>query len=131
MSKQSCKIELDWFNPVLNPNKKTQLNPKTGRRKAIHWSVRARAKKIQRADTTWLALAAGKPSERDIYELNVMFYPPCKRGRDIDNCMAALKSAFDGIADAWGVNDKNFRYPNPDFGEVVEGGKITIEVMAV
>jgi len=39
----------------------------------------------------------------------VDYYPPDKRNRDWDNIIASSKAAFDGLADALGVNDKRFR----------------------
>lgn len=112
----SVEIELDWFNKVLNPNSRA------------HWRPVAKAKKSQRRDAYYLAKAAGTPPMQELYQLNIIFHPPCKRPRDLDNCMAAIKGALDGIADAWGVDDKTFRFPNPDFGEVVKGGKVFIKI---
>jgi len=110
------KLELDWFNKVLNPNSRS------------HWRPIAKAKKKQRSDAFYLAKEVGTPPKQELYELNIIFHPPCKRSRDLDNCMAGIKGALDGIADAWGVNDKNFRFPNPDFGEVIKNGKIIIQL---
>ncbi|TGE04648.1 RusA family crossover junction endodeoxyribonuclease [Hymenobacter fodinae] len=40
--------------------------------------------------------------------LCVTFYPPNNRW-DFDAQVSACKALFDGIADAWGVNDRRFR----------------------
>lgn len=40
---------------------------------------------------------------------------------DRDNCIAAMKSSFDGIADALGVNDRLFLSPKVVFSEPREG----------
>ena len=40
---------------------------------------------------------------------------------DRDNCIAAMKSSFDGIADALGVNDRLFLSPTVVFSEPREG----------
>ena len=110
------EIELPWYNPKLNPNKRP------------HWAVKAKLKKKQRADAYYIAKAAGNPPVYDMYNLKITFHPPGDYGYDIDNSIASIKGAIDGIADAWGVNDKNFRYDGSDFGEVVENGKIIIEI---
>jgi len=108
-------VEIPWFNKVLNPNNRA------------HWSIVAKARKKQRSDAYFLAY--GNTLEKaDSYPLEITFHPPDKRPRDRDNCLAAIKSALDGIADAWGVDDKNFHFPNPDFGKVVKNGKIIIEL---
>lgn len=107
-------ITLDWFDAILSPNIK------------MHWGKKRKANAWQR----FLAKNAArgtKPPEAESYPLRITFYPPNKRGRDLDNCIAAIKSALDGIAEAWGVNDKQFRPIHADFGEVFKGGKITIE----
>jgi crossover junction endodeoxyribonuclease RusA len=51
---------------------------------------------------------AGIPWEGDIH-LWIDFYPPDRRQRDDDNMIAAFKSGRDGLAQAFGVNDKRFR----------------------
>ena len=110
------ELELPWFNKNLNPNEKAS-------KMAIY-----RHRKKQKNDAFWIAKQAGTPSVRDTYQLQVLFCPPISRHRDIDNCMAACKGMFDGIALAWGVNDKDFRFPNPDFGDVIKHGKVLITI---
>jgi crossover junction endodeoxyribonuclease RusA len=107
-------LVMPWFDKVLNPNNK------------VHWAVKAKAAKKQKKDAWLVALAEKKPPLQDLYFLDVMFYPPDNRIRDLDNCMAACKGMFDGIAQAWGVNDSKFRFPNPDFGVVVKYGQIVV-----
>lgn len=40
--------------------------------------------------------------------LAVTFYPPVTRERDRDNLIASFKAHQDGIADALGIDDRNF-----------------------
>lgn len=40
--------------------------------------------------------------------INLTFHPATKRAFDLDNALAASKSAIDGIAQALGINDKQF-----------------------
>ena len=65
---------------------------------------------------------------QETYALSIIFYPPDGRHRDLDNCLSSCKSFLDGIADAWHVNDKQFRPITIDFGDVKAPGKISIEV---
>lgn len=58
--------------------------------------------------------------------LAVTFHPPGRYGYDEDGLMSRCKAIFDGIADAIGVNDRNFRYPEPTIAEPVKGGKVII-----
>lgn len=106
--------ELPWPDKVLNPNSRK------------HWTIVAKAKKSYRTLSKYMA--GTPPVVTDKIMLDIIFYPPCNRHRDLDNCMAMMKSALDGLADAWGVNDKAFR-PRPDWGEVVKGGKVEIMIV--
>jgi crossover junction endodeoxyribonuclease RusA len=47
---------------------------------------------------------------------------------DADNCIAACKSYLDGIADAIGVNDRDFAAPLVSWGHRTKHGGFVIEV---
>lgn len=107
-------IELPW------PPKELRANTRKDRR----YSTSVRAK--YRSDCMYLAL--GKcPEYTDTIPLNIIFHPPSKRHMDLDNCLSSIKYGLDGVADAWGVNDKIFRPITIDFGEPVKHGKVIIE----
>ncbi len=108
------KLILPWFNKFLNPNNK------------VHWAVKAKLRAKQRSDAYWIALEAPKPPKADKYNLEIIFYPPDERHRDIDNCLSACKGFLDGVAMAWKVNDKQFRFKDLDFGNVIKNGAIVI-----
>jgi hypothetical protein len=60
-------------------------------------------------------------------EFRVMFYPPCKRARDLMNTIGACKALIDGLQDAWGIDDNKFRIHWPVvYSEPVKGGKVVI-----
>jgi len=109
-------LKLPWLNPILSPNKR------------LHWAEKNAAKNKAKNDAYILALSH-KPPRADTYHLKIIFHPPDKRSRDLDNCLANIKGEVDSIAQAWGVNDKQFRPITIDFGEVVKGGEITVEVL--
>lgn len=90
-------ITLPWPAKELSPNWRG------------YWSVRAKAVKAYRKAAGWATVASKDRVEGDgpIY-LHVYFYPPDDRRRDGTNMLASLKAAFDGIADALGVNDIRF-----------------------
>lgn len=41
--------------------------------------------------------------------LDIMFYKPDKRRRDLDNCLSAFKAGLDGISLAVGIDDSKFK----------------------
>lgn len=110
-------VILPWFDTILSPNYRA------------HWGKKNKPRKVQRELGYYLALEAGCPPEQDTYHLSIIFYPPDDRHRDLDNCLASIKAALDGIADAWHVNDKQFRPITIDFGDVKAPSKISIEVL--
>ena len=76
----------------------------------VHWSIKSKATKNMRRAAHLLTLEAGWRGvewEGDIL-ISVIFFPPDKRARDIDNMFSSSKAIFDGLADALGVNDKRF-----------------------
>ena len=108
-------MELPWFNPILSPNSRA------------HWKAKQTPKNLQKNDARLVARSYTPPVS-DTYHLKIVFHPPTNAHRDLDNCLASIKAALDGIAEAWQVNDKQFRPITIDFGEKVKGGKIVITV---
>lgn len=94
------ELTLPWPPKDLSPNAR------------VHWSRRSKAAKAYRHACYMLAIQggakAGIPWEGDIH-VWIDFYPPDRRHRDDDNMIAAFKSGRDGIAQAFGVDDKRFR----------------------
>lgn len=95
----SDRLSLPWPPKELSPNYRG------------HWGPVASAKKKYRFAVRILALQQPIPFIEDIVEdapifLEVEFYPPDNRPRDLDNMIASFKAGQDGLADAWKVNDK-------------------------
>jgi len=110
------KIELPWLDPRLSPNKGT------------HWGKKSKLKKIRKNNAFWFAKEQKTPTVRDKYHLSIVFHPPGNYGYDADNALATIKAEVDGIALAWGVNDKHFIYDHISIGDTHKGGKIIIEL---
>ena len=113
-------ITLPWFAKELSPNVK------------VHWAKRGKAAKSARKHAFLATRLAGytKLSTVDANSpkvLSIVFYPPSKRG-DLDNMLASVKNYNDGIADALGINDRNFAY-RIRRAEVFRGGKIEVEIL--
>jgi hypothetical protein len=60
--------------------------------------------------------------------LIVCYYPKTAHALDMDNCIAASKAYFDGIAQALGVNDSRFVI-SPHIAEPVKNGRITVQIV--
>ena len=109
---------LPWPPSVLNPNVRK------------HWRKHAAAKKAFRAACAWTARSqgvGGLTTER--VALRLVFVPPDRRRRDLDNLIASMKAGLDGLADALGIDDSRFRLA----AELVEdgsvGGFVRVEVV--
>lgn len=116
--RSSVRVELPWPDKRLSPNSRT------------HWRPKSEAAYAARNAAMYLCLQAigtqgYTPNPRP--SVSVVFHPPTRARRDLDNCIASLKSAADGIADALCVDDSNFRM-SYQFGEVVKCGRVVVEI---
>jgi len=111
------KITLSWPPKQLSPNAR------------LHWAQKARVAKKYRADCYMLTKQASvELPKTDKLHLFVDFYMPDKRRRDQDNMEASMKSAYDGIAEALGVNDSRFVIHPFLRDEIIKGGMVTITI---
>lgn len=111
-------LSLPWPHSKLNPNR------------IVHYHVRAKIKAAYKSDCYLIAKAAsfGHKFLDGKITVEMIFHAPDKRGRDLDNLLSSMKSGLDGIALAFGVNDKNFRPVTIDFADsVFKGGKVEIK----
>lgn len=112
----SLIVNLPWPPSILSPNGRPG-----------HWGQKARVTKETRKKAAEAAWNQGVDPVRGTGRLaSVTFHPPNGR-HDKDNCVSHCKATFDGLADAMGVNDRNF---DPDFimGEPVKGGAVVVEI---
>lgn len=79
-----------------------------------HWAKTADIKAKALADAYAITYQAVSKYRGEWYSLTgdiplqITFFPPDKRHRDLDNMLAACKSLLDGMATALTVNDKQF-----------------------
>lgn len=116
------KIELKFPDSELFPN----------RAKGRHWAATYEHKTRERHEAYILTKQAKNKAKwewnQKPLEIHLTFEMPDKRHRDIDNCLAASKSALDGVAEALGVDDKFFN-PICIFREQGEKpGKLIVEI---
>lgn len=109
------QFTLPWPPKELSPN---------GRR---HWSALASAKKRYRAACALTALSQGAmPMQAEKLVLRVVFVPPNRQRRDLDNCISSMKAGFDGLADVLKVDDSRWKLSFEMAGEV--GGLVRVTV---
>ena len=104
------RVELPWPYKGLSPNDRPNKFEKARIVKKYRFHCKMLANRIERGN-----------------QLTVTFRPPNNQWDD-DNMIAAFKSGRDGIADAMGIDDRNFviayRYENP-----VKHGAVIVEVI--
>ena len=111
----SLTVRLPWPPFELSPN---------GR---VHWAVKSKRTKVYRHDAMLLARCAkGSLLPDQDYIVLGTALPPNKNRRDRDNVQAAIKSGFDGVAQAYKVDDSRF-HPFTMLGEARKGGDILLE----
>lgn len=110
------RIELPWPDSRLSSNAR------------VHHMTRHRLAKAQRVRAGWLALETPVtlPGAGDI-AMRITFMPPSRR-IDRQNMPHLIKSAIDGLADGWKVNDRRF-VPEYVYADPVRGGRVVVEVL--
>lgn len=107
------RFTLPWPPKNLSPNARA------------HYMAKARSVRKYRGEA---ALVVGSRLEAFVAPLvSIVFRPPDKRRRDLDNCLASFKAGLDGIADALGVNDNKFTL-KLEMGSPVKGGDIEVQI---
>lgn len=88
----------------------------------------AKAKKAYRTACAWQALSQGaSPMKNGPVFVFITFYPRTRNWPDWDNCIASFKAGLDGIVDAIGVDDSQFRIGFEVKREVGGMVKVTLE----
>lgn len=92
-------MTLPWPHKALSPNARG------------HWAERAAAARKARRNAWGIALAAGvKRTKAEAVRITYTFHPPRAGRFDMDNALARMKPATDGISDALGVDDSRFAF---------------------
>lgn len=116
-SPTGLKLMLPWPDPVLNPNQRK------------HWAVKKDAKRAAKQTAFAITYNTGvKLDPEKNYQVDLIFCPPNRSIRDLDNLQTSMKAALDGMCRALGIDDKMIR-PVPDWGPVVQGGKVEITIV--
>ena len=111
------ELTLPWPPTSLSPNQRQ------------HYRVLARAKKAYRAACSWSAIEQGiEKIDAQKLCVSLTFVPPSKRGYDLDNLLARMKSGLDGLADVLGVDDKHWRLIIEKADDKHIGGMVKVRV---
>ena len=113
------KIILPW------PDRKLMPNRKNGR----SWMSSQKAKEDARIAGRNAVIEQGQLWQTELagsIKIGLIFCPPDKRRRDLDNLFSSMKHTLDGVASALGVDDSQFRPVLLDFGDVVKGGQVVM-----
>lgn len=113
----SASLFLPWPDRKLSPNARN------------HWAALAKAKKQAKKDAYNATLAAGIgkiPAET--LSVRYSFFPPSRRAYDLDNLIASMKAAADGIALAVGVDDSKWNIAISPRGPVERNGMVKVEI---
>ena len=116
---ETLTITLPWPDPALSPNSRDRW----GKIKAVS---------IARNYAYLLACEQPEYIGAGVPLMVVMqFNPPDNKHRDLDNMIAMMKSAVDGICLAKGCNDHQIQEIRAVRLAVVQGGRVTIGVREV
>lgn len=109
-------IELSYPSPLLSPNARAHWRKVNDARQAQHDEAYIAA----RQETEWIG---------ETYQVHatLTFHPPDSRRRDLDNMLASMKGALDGIAAALGVDDSVFTLTLKR-GSPRKGGAVSVTV---
>lgn len=119
----SITLELPFPDSHLMPNAARRLD----------WRAKAAYAQTARGTAKYEAYNAkprydfALPKEQRL-ALTLRFYPPNRKDRDLDNLLAAMKPSLDGICDSLEIDDKMFCPIVLEWGEIVKGGKVVIEI---
>ncbi len=109
-------LTLPYPPGILNPNNRK------------HWRAKAPIRAKYKDDCYLLALANKPTLQPGNIALSITFNPPTLREPDLDNLLSALKNGLDGVATAWGINDKMFRPITVHMGSKVKDGSVVISI---
>lgn len=115
-SQTVVRLTLPWPDSILNPNNRS------------HWRAKLEAKRSARESAYCLAynLHTALDGQKK-YQVELIFCPPDKRPRDLDNMLSSQKHALDGMCKALKINDRMIR-PVLDWGPVVRGGRVEVRI---
>ncbi len=112
----TATMSLPWPCKRLSPNAR------------VHWSALAAAKKKAKEYAFYSARADLPAISGVSVKVRYTFCPPSKRRYDLDNLVASMKAAADGIAMAIKIDDSKWQIEVAPLGPVAPNGKVLVEL---
>ena len=115
-------LQLDYPDRKLSPNARGK------------WILKEEARKLAKVEGYTSAHRAMESQTFELstaYAVDITFYPPDRRNRDIDNVFSSIKNHLDGACQALGINDKSFKTFTLQFGEPVKDGRVEVKIRPV
>lgn len=110
------QVELDWPPRACMPNS------------GAHVHARTRERRRQRRAAAGAALVAAELPQGPL-AVRLVFTPPDRRRRDLDNLIAAMKGAIDGVFEANGRDDADVQLLAGSWsGDVRRPGSVLLTV---
>lgn len=114
----SATVFLPWPDKRLSPN---------GR---FHRMQVARAKNAAKRNAYYSVLEAGIGKlNTNAVTVRYSFFPPSNRTYDLDNLVASMKAAADGISQAIGIDDGKWSLEVSPRGPVEKNGMVKVDIM--
>ena len=109
-------FDFPWPHRELSPNARVD-----------RWT-KAKRVKAYRTGVAWEAKAAGvKKLDAPAAHIRITFCPPDARRRDLDNMLASIKPALDGLSDVLGMDDSRWSLAIQR-GPIVASGRVRITI---
>jgi crossover junction endodeoxyribonuclease RusA len=101
----------------------------------LHWAKRSSANRDHQLEGMLAAREAVQGVHPvvlgDCIQARIVFHPPNKRKRDLDNMLARVKKQLDGACSALGVDDSSIKRITLEWGDMVYSGSVVVTVESI
>ena len=112
-------LRFDWPSRDLSPNRH------------IRWQAKNNPRAQAKRDAYIIAKACGKKAPDGDLHAYLMFCPPDKRKRDLDNLLASMKPSIDGACEALSIDDSRIKEISVKWGAITKNGAVLMELWAI
>jgi len=120
MGTESLEFYLPWPYRELSPNAR------------VHWAKRARFAELAKNEGYLRAYPLKMHARRDArFAVTLTFHPKDKRRYDLDNLIASMKAACDGICLGLGIDDAQFASVTGVWGERRKPAEVVVKLEVI
>ena len=112
-------LRFDWPSRDLSPNRH------------VKWQVKNNPRAQAKRDAYLIAKACVEKAPEGDLRAFIVFYPPDKRKRDLDNLLASMKPSIDGACEALNIDDSRIKEISVKWGAVTKNGAVLMELSAI